>query len=109
MLCGWSVRQVSRSQPAKRRSGPALTQDDGVGGKNGKVGVEFVEEVKLVGLAADAVGKQEHVAFQPRNGLRRVFETNAGTAHDECLRMDQLGWYVVWDGIYEERRQPTME
>lgn len=42
-----------------------LTEDDRIGRENGEVGVQFVEEVPLVGGAADAIGKQEHITLQP--------------------------------------------
>ena len=43
----------------------ALTEDNGVGRKDGKVGVQLVEEVKLIRRAADGSGEEKDVALQP--------------------------------------------
>lgn len=82
-----------------------LTQNDGVGREDCKVGVEFVEEVKLIGLAADAVGKEKRITLQPRNGLSRVFETNAWTAHDEEWQLKDVWVYMsINSSTWKNRR-----
>ena len=40
-------------------------QHDWVRGEDGEAGVQLVDEVQLVGCAADAVGEEEDVAFEP--------------------------------------------
>ena len=57
--------------------------DNGVGWKDGEVGVELVEEAEVVfDCAANAVCKEEHVASCPGDGLGRVCVTCAGSGHD---------------------------
>lgn len=41
----------------------------------------YVEEVKLIGAAADRVGEQEQVALHPGHLLGRELEADAGTGH----------------------------
>lgn len=41
----------------------------------------YEKEVKLIGLAANAVGEKERISLQPRHGLRRIFETDTRAAH----------------------------
>lgn len=50
----------------------------------------YVEEVKLISLATDAVGEEEGISLQPRHRLGRILEANAGTAHDDSGD----GWYL---------------
>ena len=45
------------------------------------VGGTYVEEVKLIGGAADRVGEQEQVALHPGHLLGRELEADAGTGH----------------------------
>jgi hypothetical protein len=40
-------------------------QDDWVGGEGSKVGVQFVEEMELVGCAAYAVSEEENITLEP--------------------------------------------
>lgn len=50
----------------------------------------YVEEVKLIGTSANAVGEQEHVSLQPRHLLRRVLEADTWTRHVG----ERIGWAV---------------
>lgn len=50
----------------------------------------YVEEVKLISLATDAVGEEEGISLQPRHRLGRILEADAGTAHDDSGD----GWYL---------------
>lgn len=52
----------------------------------------YVEEVKLINLAADAVGEEEHISLEPRHGLSRILEADAGTAHDDWRMMRTRSW-----------------
>ena len=45
------------------------------------VGGTHVEEVKLIGAAADRVGEQKQVALHPGHLLGRELEADAGTGH----------------------------
>ena len=57
-------------------------QDDGVGGKDGEVGVQLVEEVQVRrGGAADAGGEEEGVALEPADGEGGVLVAGAGVGH----------------------------
>lgn len=47
----------------------------------------YEEEVKLISLASNAVGKEKSISLQPRHGLRRILETNTRTAHDDMQLM----------------------
>lgn len=47
----------------------------------------YVEEVKLVDLAANAVGEEKHISLEPRHRLGRILEADAGTAHDDWIMM----------------------
>lgn len=67
--------------PRERPGRIKLTEDDRVGWEDGKVGVQFEEEVKLISGAPNAVGKEECVPLEPLHRLGRILETDAGTAH----------------------------
>lgn len=93
----------------------SLTEDDRIGWEDGKLGMEFLktmvvstvfscpevglhgesmpaykEEVKLIRLAANAVGKEQGISLQPRHGLRRILETNTRAAHDDDDNDDDM-------------------
>jgi len=81
VIASWSARQRGRRE--------RLTQDDGVGGEDGEVRMQLVEEVKLVGGAADGSGEEEDVALQPRDLGRRVLEADTWTwfGHDVLVQL----------------------
>jgi hypothetical protein len=66
--CDGKGNKAGRQEP--------LTEDDGVGGEDGELGMQLVEEVKLVCRAADGSGEEEGIALQPRHLGRRVLETD---------------------------------
>ena len=45
--------------------------------------MKLVEEVKLLGLASNGLGKEQKIPLAPRDTLGRVFETNTGAGHCE--------------------------
>lgn len=91
--------ETSRTGVAKRQETGrlGLTEDDRISRKGDEVGVEFlgsswlarrsklraggtyVEEVKLLGRAADGVGEKQEVPLQPRNLLWRELEADTWT------------------------------
>jgi hypothetical protein len=80
----WSVQATAEYKTG--REGWRLTQDDGVGGEDGEVGMQLVEKVQLVAGAADGPRKEEDIALEPRDLGRRVLEANTRAR----LRHDQL-------------------
>lgn len=47
--------------------------------------VTYIEEVQLICLCADRVGKEESVALEPRDWLGRVLESDAWVDHDAAV------------------------
>ena len=57
--------------------------------------VAYVEKMKLIRSSANCVGKEQDITLEPCYFLRRVFETNTGTRHDEELS----GFYPTYREI----------
>lgn len=83
MLACRLVLSTQGGRPCERPRRSGLTQYDRVAREDGEVRVQLEEEVKLIGRAPNAVGKEESVTLQPLHGLRWILETDAGTAHRE--------------------------
>lgn len=66
----------------RRSWGEAPGQGVSRAARNCRVGQPYVEEVQLVGFAANAVGEQEEIALQPGHLLRGILETDTGARHD---------------------------
>ena len=59
------------------------TQSHRVGGEGSEVGMKLIEEVKLIGLASNGLGKEQEIPPAPSDSLAGIFETNSGAGHCE--------------------------
>lgn len=50
-----------------------------------QIDATYVEKVKLISSAANRVGKQQQIALQPCYRLRRIFEANTRSRHDNGM------------------------
>ena len=47
--------------------------------------MKLIEEVKLLGLATNGVGKEQEIPLAPRDALDGVLETNTGAGHFDIM------------------------